>query len=137
MVRATHRAGRAWKSASTSSDLLQQPMEFLAVELDGAELAQVVGDELRVEQPEAAVGEARREINERDLRSIALVGEHALAEEGAVERDAIEAADEARAAPHLDGVAMAEAEQVAIEPADALVDPGGAAPRAARRRSPR
>src|SRR4029078_9230007 len=107
---------------------LEQAMELLAVELDGAELAQVVGDELRVEQPEAAVGEACREIDERHLRTTALVEDHALAEEGAVQRDTVEAADEATVVPHFDGVAMAEAEQVAIKPADTLVDQGGAAP---------
>ena len=45
--------------------LFQQPVKFLAVDFDGAELAQMVGDELRVEQREAAVDRAAR----RDRRA--------------------------------------------------------------------
>ena len=66
----------------------------------------------------------RSEMHERDLRGVAFGREHALAEERAVERNAVEAADNSIAVPHLDGVAGAEVEQVAVERADARVDPG-------------
>src|SRR5690606_13464324 len=58
-----------------------------------------------------------------------LIREHALAEEGAAECNAVEPTDEVIVVPHLDGVAVAQVEKVAIERADALVDPGGAASR--------
>ena len=64
--------------------------------LDRAECLQVIGDELRVEQLEAAGSQPRDEMHERDLRSIARAVEHALAEEGAAERDAVEPADQRR-----------------------------------------
>ena len=106
--------------------LLEQAVELLTVELHRAKLAQVVGHELRVEQAKAAVCEPGRQVHQGDLGGVALVGEHALAEEGAVERDPVEAADEARPVPYLHRVAMTQVEEVAVEVADALVDPGGA-----------
>ena len=60
--------------------------------LDRAEGLQVIGDELRVEQLEAAGPQPRDQMHERDLGRIARAVEHALAEEGAAERDAVEAA---------------------------------------------
>ena len=55
-----------------------------ALDLDGAELPQVLGDELRVEQREAAVDQPRAQVDQRHLAGVARGGEHALAEEGAV-----------------------------------------------------
>ena len=106
---------------------LQQPMEFFAIQLRGAELAQVIRHELRVEQLEASARQPGCEVDQGDLRSVALIGEHAFAEVGAVESDAIETAHEAIAVPNLDRVAVAEVEQVAVERADAVVDPRRAA----------
>src|SRR5665647_1981207 len=102
-------------------------MEFLAVELDGAELAQVIGHELCVEQSEPAIGEPRGKVDDGDLRGVALVGEHAFPEECAIERNAVEAADELAVVPNFDRVAVTKFEQVAVEPADAFVDPRRAA----------
>ena len=64
----------------------------------------------------------------RDLRSIGLAVEHALAEKGGAERDTIEAADERAVAPCLDRMNPAQIEKLAIEPLDALIDPGFLAP---------
>ena len=50
--------------------------------------------------------------------------EHAFTEEGGTEVDAIEPADEPAVLIGLDGVAMADIEEIAIKLADALVDPG-------------
>ena len=63
-------------------------------------------------------------MHQRHLRRVAGAREHALAEEGAAQADAIEPADEVAVLPDLDAVAVAEFVQPDIEIADALVDPG-------------
>ena len=75
----------------------------------------MVGHELGVEQAEAAGLQPRDEMHERDLGGVARAVEHALAEEGAAEADAVEPADQRVAVVDLDRVAMADVEQVAIE----------------------
>ena len=92
----------------------------------------MVGDELGVEQLEAAGLEARHQMHQRDLRGVARAVEHALAEEGAAERDAVKPADQLALEIDLDAVAVPALVQLAIEAADALVDPGA---RPARRGS--
>src|SRR4051794_37061914 len=87
----------------------------------------MLGDELRIEQAIAAGFQPRDEMHQRDLGGVARVVKHALAEKGAAERDAIEAADELRAVIDLDGVAMAALEQSAVDAPDTHVDPGAAA----------
>ena len=54
-------------------------------------------------------------MHECDLGRVAHAGEHALAEERTVERDAIEAAGELAAVPDFDGVAVAFVEQFAVK----------------------
>src|SRR5262245_32221543 len=105
-------------------------MKGVAVEFDGAELAQMLGDELGVEQTEAARDQPRAQEHQRHLAGIARVGKHALAEKGAVERHAVEPADQAAADPGLHRVAVAGVEQIAVKAANAAVDPGGAPARA-------
>src|SRR6185295_2423463 len=101
-------------------------MEGVAIELDGAELAQMLGDELGVEQTEATGDQPRAQEHQRHLAGIARVGKHALAEEGAVEPHAVEPANQAVARPGLHRVAVAGVEQIAVKTANAAVDPGGA-----------
>src|SRR6476469_7146335 len=88
----------------------------------------MLGDILRVEQLETAMDQPRDQMHQRDLRGVARGVKHALAEEGAPQAHAVEAADEVVALPGLDAVAMAELVEPAIEVADALVDPGVLAP---------
>src|ERR1700747_1816601 len=54
---------------------------------------------------------------------------HACAEKRAAEADPIETADQAFAVVNLDGVTIAAFVELAIESADATVDPGAAPPR--------
>lgn len=61
---------------------------------DGAKTAQMLGDELGVEQGEAATEKACDEMHERDLRGVARAVKHALTEEGTSETDAVEASGE-------------------------------------------
>ena len=97
-------------------------------DLDGAKCAQMIGDELGVEEPIAAGPEPRHQVDEGDFRRIAGMVEHALAEEGAAEADAIEAADQLAVLVHFNGVAVAALIELAVQIADARVDPGAAAP---------
>ena len=106
--------------------LLEQSVELAAVDFDGAELLQMLGDELRIEQREAAPRQAGAQVDERHLAGVARSREHALAEVGPVQRHAVEPADQPPAGPGLHRVAVARLEQVAIEPPDLAVDPGGA-----------
>ena len=68
--------------------------------------------------------EAREQMDERDLRGVAGAMEHALAEEGAAQAHAIEAADQLIALVSLERMGVAGGEQFAIEPHDLVVDPG-------------
>src|SRR4051812_23508198 len=91
---------------------------------DGAEAAQVPGDELGVEQYKSAGDQPRDQMHQRDFRGVAGMMKHALAEEGAAEADAVEPAGEILAVPRLDAMAMPDLMQPRIEIANAAVDPG-------------
>src|SRR5437588_317432 len=91
--------------------------------LDRAERAQVIGHKLCVEEPKSAGLEARHEVHQRDLGGVARAVEHALAEERAAERNAVEPADEVLSLIDLEAVAMAPFVELAIKHADAPVDP--------------
>ena len=75
----------------------------------------MLGDELGVEQREAARPQPRDQIDQGDLAGVAVAREHALAEERGAERDAVEAADQLAVAPALDAVGMAAPVQLDIE----------------------
>jgi hypothetical protein len=88
----------------------------------------MIGDELAIEQREAADPQSCDEMGERDLGGIGYAAEHALAEKGAAERDAIKPADQ-RAAnltsrPDLDRMGMTVTMEDAVSLFDLRVDPG-------------
>ena len=62
--------------------------------VDRAERGEVAGHELAVEQGEAADLQPRDQPGQRDLRGVGHPAEHAFAEEGAAELDAVEPADQ-------------------------------------------
>src|ERR1700738_5170699 len=99
-------------------------MIFAARDLDRAEALQMRGDELDVEQPEAAAPQARHEMDECDLARIGDAGGHALAEEDGADMDAVEAADQTVVDPDLDAMRCAAVEQCGIEGDDLVIDPG-------------
>jgi hypothetical protein len=68
------------------------------------------GHELGIEQCEPAIFEPCHEIDERDLARVSLAREHALAEEGAAQMHAIEAARKLTVPPDLDSMGVAERE---------------------------
>jgi hypothetical protein len=83
----------------------------------------VIGDELAIEQLEAAHLEARDKISQRDLGSIAFAAEHTLPEKGTTKPHAIQAADQLPVAPGFDRMGMAASMQIGIGRLDRRVDP--------------
>jgi len=81
------------------------------------------GQELGVEQAPAATLQPGDQMHEGDFRCVALAAEHAFAEEGTTEGDAVEAADEVLIAPDFDAVGLAAGVQLDVEAADRGVDP--------------
>ena len=84
----------------------------------------MLGHELAVEKREIADLEARDQPGERDLRRIGSAAEHALAEKGAAELHAVEAADQLGAFPDLDRMGMARAVERDHRVLELGVDPG-------------
>src|SRR6185369_741553 len=97
---------------------------ILARDLQRAEAGEMLGDELGVEQAVIALAQPRDQMHQGDLAGIGRGREHALAEEGAAQRNAVEPADQLAVVPGLDAVDMAHAEELAAEIEDGLVDPG-------------
>jgi hypothetical protein len=126
----------AWKTAEFSKALkrlLKAPVKSGTADFLGAELAQMIGDELRIEQAKPSMAEPSHKVDQRDLARACLIGKHALAEKGASERDAIESARKLTIEPSLHGMAIAHFEKFGVEFTDALVDPGCAAAGLCRR----
>ena len=103
---------------------VQQRRIAAARDLDRTEAAQMLGHVLGVEQFEASGDQPRHQMHQRHLRGVAGPVEHALAEEGASQADAIEAADKVIVLPDLDAVSVTEFMQSDVKIADPLVDPG-------------
>src|SRR5262245_4631017 len=83
----------------------------------------MLGGELRIQQGKTLRPQSLNQVYQAYLRSVRSAREHAFAEEGGAERDAIEAADQLFPIPGLDAVRMADAVQCGIERLDGLVDP--------------
>src|SRR5262245_9601505 len=98
--------------------------------LHRAEHAQVIRDELRVEEPESTGLESSDEMHKRDLGSISRPVEHALTKERATESNPIATAHEVFALVNLKTMAMAPLVELAIEHADAGIDPSARPARA-------
>ncbi len=107
--------------------LFEAPVKRRAAYFLRAELPQVLGDELRVEQAKAPISEPRNKVDESDLAGVRLVREHALAEKGPSECNPVKTSNELAVLPALYGMAKAHIEKLGVEFADALVDPGRAA----------
>ena len=83
-------------------------MKILPVNLNSAELFEMVGHELRVQKPESPMLEPGHEIDEGDLARIPGRGEHAFTEESTAEMNPVKAPDQFPILPGLDGVAVSE-----------------------------
>jgi hypothetical protein len=84
----------------------------------------MIGLKLTVEQREAASPESCNEPRQRDFRGVAGTADHALAKEGAAQRETIEPTDEPFAVPAFDGVGIAKAMEPNEHVLDGAVDPG-------------
>lgn len=89
-----------------------------------AELGQVLGHELRVQQAVSAGDQPRDKVHKRDLGRIAPVGKHALAEERGLQGNAVESADQLAVLPAFHTVRVADLVKAQIELFDGAVDPG-------------
>src|SRR3954468_3224632 len=125
-LRSGHRLPGAQRAeiAITGERRLQELVVLPPRHFDGAENPEVIGHELRVQQLEPAGLEPGHEMHERNLGCVAGAVEHALAEEGAAEGHAVKTADKGIALVDFQAVAMAAIVQLAIEDADARIDPG-------------
>src|SRR3954462_10373795 len=122
-------AGRQRAEIAIAAERRFQQLVILASrDFDRTKALEVIGDELSVEQLEAAGPQTRDQVDEGDLGGVARAVEHALAEEGAAERDAVEPADQRVAVVDLNAMAMAALVELAVEHANAGVDPGTLAP---------
>src|SRR6202035_4089636 len=83
--------------------------------LDGAERAQMLGDELRVEQPVMAGLEPRHQVHQRNFGRVTGAVKHALAEKRPSETDAVKAADQFPAVIHLDRMTVAALIEFSIQ----------------------
>ncbi|GAA0446786.1 hypothetical protein GCM10009095_13170 [Sphingomonas molluscorum] len=84
----------------------------------------MVGLKLAVQKREAADAEAGDEPGERDLGCVGGAADHAFAEEGAAECEAVEAADEAVAVPAFDRMGEAQRVEAQEYVFDRAADPG-------------
>ena len=84
----------------------------------------MVGDELRVEQGEAAGAQPRDERDQSEFRRVARAAEHAFTEERAAERDAVEAADKRSSVQISTERACRITVQIDVKRADLGIDPG-------------
>jgi len=83
----------------------------------------VRGLELAIEQAEPACAQPRDEVRQRDLRCVGGAADHALAEERAAEREAVEPADELAAVPAFDRMREPHRVEGLEDAFDAVVDP--------------
>ena len=83
----------------------------------------MIGDELRVEQGEAAGAQPGHKRDQREFRRVARAAEHAFTEERAAERDAVEAADKVVVRPDLDRAGVPGTVEIDIERADLRIYP--------------
>src|SRR5262249_9720094 len=102
---------------------LQQLVILASRDLHRAKALEVISHELSVEQLEAAGAQTRDQVDEGDLGRVAHAVEHALAEEGAAERDAVEPTDQSIVFEDLNAVAVAAAGKLTIKDAEPRSDP--------------
>src|SRR5258708_27270845 len=88
-----------------------------------------MGQELRIQQLDPAGLKPGHEMHERDLGSITGAVEHALAKKRGAECHAIKTADEGVALVDFQAVTMPTVVELAVEDADARIDPGARAVR--------
>lgn len=84
----------------------------------------MIGLKLAIEQRKAACFQSRDEPGQRDLGGVGRAADHAFAEKGAAEREAIEPADQSIAVPAFDRMRIAQSVEGDEHVLDRMVDPG-------------
>src|SRR4051794_2586202 len=111
---------------------LAQQLEILALGHEiGAELIQVRGGPLRVQQRELALAQTLDQSDQRNLRGIAHDMEHAFTKERAADVDPIKAAGQSAIEPGFDAMRKTFEVQLAIGLDDLFGNPGMAMSRGA------
>jgi hypothetical protein len=94
-----------------------------ARDFDGPEFLQVGRKPLRVQENELSLAQMFHEGEQGDLGGVPDVVKHRLAEEGAANRDAVEATGEPAVLPRLNRVGVAELVETSIAFDDLIIDP--------------
>jgi hypothetical protein len=92
-------------------------------QLDRAELSQMVGNELHVQEREPADPEPGDKMDEGDLAGIGFNRKHALAEKCASERQSVEAASQSSIPPRFDAVRVTKPVELTENSAYFRIDP--------------
>jgi len=87
-------------------------------------LAQVVGDELHVQQRESGVAKPRHQVRQGNLGGVPGAREHALAEKGTAQSNAVQPANQLTVLPGFDAVRVSHCEQFNDGVFDCRIDPG-------------
>jgi len=93
-------------------------------DFDPAELRQVRRQKLGIEQAIATEPQADGQMHEGHFARVGHAAEHAFAEEGSADRDAVESADQHALSPCFDAMHCAAREESRIQPRDLVIDPG-------------
>ncbi|OJU57036.1 MAG: hypothetical protein BGO00_12695 [Alphaproteobacteria bacterium 62-8] len=91
--------------------------------LDRAELFQMGGQKLRIQQSKAAADQPRHQMHQRHFARVARAGEHTLAKERGTQRDTVKSTDQLAVLAAFDGVGEASFVQRRIKPDDLVIDP--------------
>src|SRR3982750_2917074 len=95
-----------------------------ARDFDGAELLQVRGHPLGVEENKVPGAEMFDQAEKRDFGCVADVVEHRFAKERAADRDAVKPAGQFSVLPRFERMGVAELMKASIAGDDLVVDPG-------------
>jgi len=104
--------------------MVQAAQVFVPCKLDGPELREMRGHELRIEKCKSSVDQARHEMGERNLAGIARPGKHAFAEKCSAQLNAIQTARQRAVSPAFDRMRMTFRMQIRIDALDIIIDPG-------------
>ncbi len=98
-------------------------MKFGAGNFYGSELAQVIRNELNVQQCEAAFAKAFDKIDKRDLAGVGFFAEHAFAEKDAAKGHTVKPTDKPVVLPAFDAMGVVLVMQGTIKSDNRIVDP--------------
>ncbi len=102
---------------------MQKHQIVLAGNFAGTEPGQMGGEKLRVQQHETALPQGLHQMDQRDFRGVSDIGEHAFAEKGRAQANAIKSAGKFAVLPALDGMGVIAGMKCRVEMKDLVIDP--------------